>query len=393
MPKFFESLPDTPAHTTSMPTCGSCGLYKGCRSPKMQVTGEGRRRVLIVAEAPGQDEDRQGIQLIGMAGQALRKHLRKIGVDLDRDCWKTNAVICHPGSMKNPTDKQVLSCRPNLLKVIRELEPDVILLLGGASVKSLIGYAWREDVGQIERWTGWQIPSQLLNVWLCPTWHPSYLMRQGDPVLDLWFVRHLKVAFELEGKPWPDEKTDWTKQITVEYAPRQAAVGIRKLIEAGKPMAIDYETDRLKPDADDSRIVCCAVSDGKTTISFPWQGDAVTAVGELLQSEVGKLAHNIKFEERWSQHEFGRGVRNWEWCSMTAAHVLDNRRGITGLKFQSFVNFGVGDYDREISPYLKGEGGNGKNRVTDAPLDRLLLYCGMDALLGFKLAEKQREVI
>ena len=76
---------------------------------------------------------------------------------------------------------------------------------------------------------------------------------------------------------------------------------------------------------------------------------------------------------------------------MTDAHVLDKRRGITGLKFQAFVNFGVGDYDRTVSPYLKGEGGNGRNRVTEAPLNKLLLYCGMDALLAFKLAEKQRE--
>ena len=77
-----------------LPQCGICGLLHGCQSPKMPVTGEGRLGVLIVAEAPGAEEDKRNEQLVGDAGQELRRACRSIDVDLDRDCWKTNSLIC-----------------------------------------------------------------------------------------------------------------------------------------------------------------------------------------------------------------------------------------------------------------------------------------------------------
>ena len=62
----------------------------------MPVSGEGRKGVLIVAEAPGYNEDQQGVQLVGNAGQELTRLLFNIGVRMRRDCWLTNSVICRP---------------------------------------------------------------------------------------------------------------------------------------------------------------------------------------------------------------------------------------------------------------------------------------------------------
>ena len=111
---------------STIPQCGKCGLSKICNSPKMPVTGEGLEKVLIVAEAPGRNEDEKGIQLIGKAGQRLRYELERNDWDLDRDCWKTNAVICHEAN-NAITDKHVECCRPNLLKSISELKPAVMV--------------------------------------------------------------------------------------------------------------------------------------------------------------------------------------------------------------------------------------------------------------------------
>jgi hypothetical protein len=80
---------------------------------------------------------------------------------------------------------------------------------------------------------------------------------------------------------------------------------------------------------------------------------------------------------------------------MQAAHILDNRPGILGLKFQTYVNFGVVDYDSHIAPYLtsNSKNGNAFNRVDDIPIDDLLEYCAMDSLFEYRLAEIQRRLM
>jgi len=106
----------------------------------------------------------------------------------------------------------------------------------------------------------------------------------------------------------------------------------------------------------------------------------------------------MKFEQNWSVERVGTPVYGWEWDSMQAAHILDNRKGITGLKFQAYVNFGLIDYDSHIEGWLKGGGEQGANSINKVRElvekkgpDELLTYCGLDSLLEFKLAEIQRK--
>ncbi len=393
MPIFPSSSVKSKHSTTPLiPRCGGCGLYKGCESPKMPVTGRGRGKVLVVAEAPGAVEDRRGEQLVGDSGQLFRDELELLGWDLDEDCWKTNSIICRP-PVNEIKDKYIIACRPNLNKTIEELKPDVILLLGESAVKSLISQEWTESIGKIGRWVGWQIPSHKWNAWLCPTWHPAYLLRrEKDEILRLWFRNHLKAALGLEGKPW-EKVPDWENEIGIFWEPDETAGMIECLSGIDEPVSFDYETDRLKPDHRDSKIVCCAVSSGVNTITYKWEGEAKKATGELLRSKTPKYGWNIKFENKWTKKEFGHGVRNWVWDGMIASHVLDNRPGITSAKFQAYVQLGQPTYDDVISPYLKAKGGNDKNRIDEVGDNELLKYCGMDALLEWKLAEKQMEMM
>ena len=76
----LSTLPDTKAIIPLLPRCGACGLFRGCRSPKMPWSGEGRRKVLLIGEAPGRNEDEQGTQFIGESGQLLERSLKKFGV-------------------------------------------------------------------------------------------------------------------------------------------------------------------------------------------------------------------------------------------------------------------------------------------------------------------------
>ncbi len=401
---FFDSslVVSKPSEPSLIPRCEACGLWQGCLSPKMPVSGQGKRGVLIVAEAPGGDEDRKGTQLIGAAGRELRRTLAKFDVDLDRDCWKTNSLICRPPENRTPEKDEIDYCRPNLLKTIRDLNPRVIILLGGTAVKSMMAPLWKEDVGPISKWVGWKIPCQKYNTWICPTYHPSYVnransddheqkMREG-PVIKLWFERHLKAAFELQGRPW-DEVPDYESEIRVMFDPNQAAKWISNKIKIGGKFAFDYETNRLKTDYDNAEIVCCSVCwNGIETIAYPWVGEAITATKELLVSEHPKIGANHKFEHHWTKRILGVDVVNWEWDTMISAHHLDCREGITSVKFQALVRLGKEDWSGSIRPYLESYAGSGGlNRIREADLRSLLIYCGVDSVCEYKIHELQKQ--
>lgn len=379
-------------HSSLIPKCGACGLFKTCNSPKMEPTGNGRRRFLIVAEAPGEEEDKKGIQLVGKSGQLLQNTLRKIGVDMRRDCHLTNAVICRPPDNNLKKYEQAVDyCRANLLKTISKLKPDVIILLGAMSVASLIPHAWgSNDIGGISRWAGWRIPSQKLNAWICPTYHPAHLLRQENPVLDGYFERHLIQAFKLTDKPF-DEVPDYASQVQVMLNHKEVAAYLDQIRDG--VIAFDYETNMLKPESDKAEIVSCSVCvNGLETIAFPWHGRVIPAMQRLLSdSNVGKVASNMKFEDRWTRRILRVPVRNWLWDTMLAAHMLDCRRGITSIKFLSFVHLGQPRYDTAIEPYLesKDKGGNTPNRIKEIPLNKLLVYNGLDSLLEYAVAFPQ----
>ncbi len=364
--------------------CGACGLHKRCESPKMEPYGEGRKRVLVVGEAPGQHEDEEGRPFIGKAGRLLRRSLGEIGADLDRDAWTTNALVCRPPKNATPDEKQIEWCYPNLLRSLKRFEPRVVITLGRAALVSVLHGYWR-NVEALERWVGWKIPLQ--EHWLCPTYHPSFLLRMKNGLMDRNFVNDLRHAFDIEEDP--PQQPDWKKKIEILYDEDQVYEALRAIDRESEWAAVDYETNCLKPDYPNSQIVSCAVSNGRRTISYPWRGRAIEATGHFLKSErTQKIASNLKMEERWTLAKFGYGVSRWGWDTMIAAHCLDNRPGICGLKFQSFIKLGVPSYNEHIEPYLIGRGWY--NQIRQIEIGQLLLYGGMDAILEYRLAMLQR---
>ena len=113
------------------------------------------------------------------------------------------------------------------------------------------------------------------------------------------------------------------------------------------------------------------------------------AMKDFLKSKTPKIGANDKFEERWCLKHLGISVKNWVWDTVLAAHCLDNRPGITSVKFQAFVRLGVEDYDSSVKPFLEGAGGNGRNRIREVDVGKFLLYCGLDSLLEYKVAKIQ----
>jgi len=367
---FFLKL--APSKTVPhLPRCGSCNLHKNCESPKISFVGEGRRKILIVGGSPNETEDEERKQFVGSEGREFRKIVEGFGIDLYEDCWSTFAVRCRVPKDGVPNNRQIEWCRPDVMKNVRECKPSTVILLGASAAESLLGFLWKPSIGPLERWIGWKIPSQQLNAWVCPVSHPSDVSKAKDPIVELIFREHLEAAFDLSDRPW-QEVPDYRKDVECIMDVDRAAKIIRGMIKRGGPVAFDYETDRLKPDHPDARIVSCSVCwQGKRTIAYPWIGRAVRASRELLSGFEQKIGWNIKFEERWTRKALGNGVSNWLWDGMQASHCLDNRRAISSLKFQSFVRLGLAPYDESIGPYLKAKGSNEKNQIDRADMREL----------------------
>jgi DNA polymerase I-like protein with 3'-5' exonuclease and polymerase domains len=163
-------------------------------------------------------------------------------------------------------------------------------------------------------------------------------------------------------------------------------------------IAFDYETTGLKPQAEGHDIVYCGIAPvvgGGNPFAFPlYSGNEVRrALARILRNRrVRKICHNMKFELLWSKEVLGVWPQGMLWDTMLAAHILDNRPGVTGLKFQTYVNFGVVGYDAEIDPYLRSsdKNANSFNQIRGAPANKALRYCALDAYYTMQLYSKQQ---
>jgi len=118
--------------------CTACPLWKG---RLLAVPGEGpiNPRMMIVGEAPGAEEDRQGIPFVGRSGKFLTQMLSEIGIDR-KDVFITGSVKCHPLQNRTPKSLELSTCKTLWLdKQVQVIEPELIVILGGVALKSLLG--------------------------------------------------------------------------------------------------------------------------------------------------------------------------------------------------------------------------------------------------------------
>ena len=400
-PKAFF-IKEKPTRTKSKNyDCGACGLYKGCKSPKMLPTGEGHLNILAVAESPGREEDERGIQLIGDAGQLLREKLAVHGLDLDRDFWKTNVICCRPFNNREPTLSELKCCMPRLFEAIGKYKPKMIWLMGNVAIESYFLFR-RFKNKTISLWRKRCIPDPLTNAWIVPLLHPSFVLRnKGNKNVESVYDRDLKWAVGLINKPAPIFP-DYEKQLHLITNYDQLLQILQQLekIEKPIPFIFDYETTGIKPHNPENKIVSIAFCLDEDAYSFPYQYPGSWTekqlgiikqkwLNALVNPNLKKVAHGLKFENDWTKYVFNIQPTPWESCSMTLQHVLDGRTGGAGLKFQVFTRWGL-IYDEIIEPFKK-EIANGLNKMDEAPLLELLKYGASDSLFGFWLYQEQQK--
>lgn len=376
--------------------CEVCGLYKKCLSPKMDYTGEGKLGILIISEAPGRTEDEKGIQLIGEAGQVLRKRLEKFGLDLDRDFYKENSVNCRPPNNRKPTRKELKCCRFKVEKAIEETKPKHIWLLGGAAVESFYQGYFKDLT--INRWRGLSIPDPITNAWIFPMFHPSYLLRnQYDENLSSVFDRDIEKALNFkEELIFPEIRIKKETDFNSLYR------RLKDIFHHSDLISFDYEATNLKPFSEEQKIWTIGVAPNPDeAFAFPleyphWEEKEKKTIyllwKSILKSEkIKKIAHNLKFEDLWSREIFKLEVKGWLHCTMNAAHIEDNRQKYSGLKFQSYIKYGVYPYDLKVKKFIKTFSATSVNSLDQVPLSDLLTYNGTDALIPYWLYRDQNK--
>jgi uracil-DNA glycosylase family 4 len=191
---------DWPELRHAVANCRACGL---CESRTQTVFGVGHAQAqwMVVGEAPGEQEDREGEPFVGAAGQLLDRMLAALQLTRSEDgpeppaqrVYIANTLKCRPPRNRNPSPEEMQKCEPFLVQQIRLLKPRIILAMGAFAVKALLRS--EQPVGklrgQVHRYEG--VP-------LVVTYHPAYLLRSLPEKAKAWEDLCLAARVAEEGR-------------------------------------------------------------------------------------------------------------------------------------------------------------------------------------------------
>ena len=177
---------DIASLATQVAQCQKCQL---CQSRNNTVFGVGQSpsKWMFVGEAPGQNEDQQGLPFVGRAGKLLDLMIRALGMER-HDVYIANILKCRPPGNRDPLPEEIAQCEPYLLRQLDFIKPDVIVALGRISAQALLrtNQSLGKIRGQVYHYGDRKTP-------LIATYHPAYLLRNPEQKSrsweDLWMAK------------------------------------------------------------------------------------------------------------------------------------------------------------------------------------------------------------
>jgi len=160
------------------PDCSRCKLHTLGRKQVVFGVGNPDADLMFVGEAPGADEDLQGIPFVGRAGQLLTKIIEAIELKRE-DVYIANVIKCRPPQNRNPEQDEVETCEPFLFQQIDVIKPKVIVALGTFATRALL-----RTLDPISRLRGRIF--EYRGAKLIPTFHPAYLLRNPSSKREVW---------------------------------------------------------------------------------------------------------------------------------------------------------------------------------------------------------------
>lgn len=178
----------TPTATTLEELKAQMTAFTGCalRTTATNLVfaeGNPKSALMLVGEAPGAEEDKQGVPFVGASGKLLDKMLAAIGLDRTH-VYISNVLPWRPPGNRTPTDQEIAACLPFIAQHIALVQPKLLLFLGGVAAKSLL----RTNEG-IMRLRGKQVAYTAPDGTTIPaiaTFHPSYLLRSPAQKKEAW---------------------------------------------------------------------------------------------------------------------------------------------------------------------------------------------------------------
>ncbi len=157
--------------------CSRCRL-SGSRTSIVFGSGNPNASLMFIGEAPGSEEDRQGLPFVGRAGQLLTKIIESIGIDRN-DVYICNVLKCRPPKNRNPETDEVETCSPFLRQQLESVRPQIVCCLGTFSAQTMLGMKipiskLRGRFHEIE------------GIRFIATFHPAYLLRNPEKKREVW---------------------------------------------------------------------------------------------------------------------------------------------------------------------------------------------------------------
>ena len=165
------------------------GRFEGCSlkhtaSHLVFADGNPEAKLMLVGEAPGEEEDRQGKPFVGASGRLLDRMLAGIGLDRSR-VYIANILPWRPPGNRSPTQSEIALCLPFIEKHIALVAPQVLVLLGGTAAKSLLNRA--EGITRLRgQWFDFCPAGTSQTLPVMATWHPAYLLRSPLNKREAW---------------------------------------------------------------------------------------------------------------------------------------------------------------------------------------------------------------
>ncbi|MFU8781047.1 MAG: uracil-DNA glycosylase [Kiritimatiellia bacterium] len=182
------------ALANTVKVCTACPLHK---DRKQAVPGQGNPtpEILFVGEAPGADEDEQGLAFVGRAGQLLTKMIEAMGYTRE-EVFIANVNKCRPPNNRKPLREEMDACLPYLRQQVAILKPKVIVAMGATAVEGLVPESVSQKISALRgNWLSFE------GTPLMPTYHPAYLLRNPSMKKPVW--EDLQTVLKRLGRPIP----------------------------------------------------------------------------------------------------------------------------------------------------------------------------------------------
>ena len=178
-------------------SCTRCKLATAGRTQVVVARGDPAAPLMFVGEAPGAEEDKQGLPFVGRSGQLLDR-LAKEEIGLERDqFYVANVLRCRPPGNRDPEPEEIEACRPFLERQIELADPRVIISLGNFSSKLLLGT--KDGITKL-RGRSYPYPNHPATL-LIPTFHPAAVLRGGGEPMAQMRADFVRAKQALQGVP------------------------------------------------------------------------------------------------------------------------------------------------------------------------------------------------